>query len=89
MRNKAIVVLKVLHQADFRVSKTGIKAAAATSIEISNRSGSMSTITKTLDSPFVFMLTGYEGSNTSEDLSMGLHLFMGAVTVIEPVPVEN
>jgi len=82
-------VKKVLHQADFRVSKTGIKAAAATSIEISNRSGSMSTITKTLDSPFVFMLTGYEGSNTSEDLSMGLHLFMGAVTEIEPVPVED
>jgi len=50
-------VKQVLHAADFRVSKSGIKAAGATSIEISNRSGGLTTITKKINSPFIFNLS--------------------------------
>ena len=72
----------MLHAADFRVNKSGVKAAAATSIEISNRAGNFGTIMKTIDRPFIFILTASEVDN----IKMALPLFMGAVTDIKPVP---
>ena len=71
-----------------KVSKEGIKAAAATSIDIKDRSSKSETTKVVVNKPFLFTISLAKERNQnsrSDDASLQTHLFMGAVSNVLPV----
>ena len=71
-----------------KVSKEGIKAAAATAIDIANRSGKSETTKVVINKPFLFTISLAKERNQnskSDDAAIQTQLFMGSVSEINPV----
>ena len=71
-----------------KVSKEGIKAAAATAIDIANRAGKSETTKVVINKPFLFTISLAKERNQnskSDDAAIQTQLFMGSVSEINPV----
>ena len=78
----------VRHAAMIKVSKEGIKAAAATAIDIANRAGKSETTKVVINKPFLFTISLAKERNQnskSDDAAIQTQLFMGSVSEINPV----
>ena len=78
----------VRHAAMIKVSKEGIKAAAATAIDIANRAGKSETTKVVINKPFIFTISLARERNQnsrSDDAAIQTQLFMGSVSEINPV----
>ena len=71
-----------------KVSKEGIKAAAATSVNIANRSAQSETTKVVINKPFLFTISLAKErtkNSKSDDAAIQTQLFMGSVSKIIPV----
>merc|ERR1711917_224902 len=84
--NPDAFVKHVRHAAMIKVSKEGIKAAAAT--DIANRAGKSETTKVVINKPFLFTISLAKERNQnskSDDAAIQTQLFMGCVAEINPV----
>jgi len=88
--NPDAFVKHVRHAAMIKVSEEGVKAAAATSIDIANRSGQTETTKVVINKPFIFTISLAKERNQNskrDDAAIQTQLFMGSVSKINPVQV--
>merc|ERR1711962_248974 len=86
--NPDAYVRHVNHAAMIKVTKEGVKAAAATAIDVKDRSSKSETTKVVINKPFLFTISLAKERNRnskSEDASIQTHLFMRAVSKINKV----